>query len=44
MATAGKRTTVESVAFSPDGKMLATGSWDVTVEIWDVNVRERPDK
>jgi WD40 repeat protein len=31
---------VSSVAFSPDGKTLASGSWDHTVKLWVVDARQ----
>ncbi|KAM3104714.1 TIR domain-containing protein, partial [Phormidesmis sp. 146-33] len=36
----GHRGWVHSVSFSPDGKTLATGSYDNTVKLWDLQGRE----
>lgn len=35
--------TVRDVAFSPDGKLLATGSDDLTIRLWDMENREYLD-
>ena len=34
-AVRGHKGTVSSVAFSPDGATIVTGSWDGTVRLWD---------
>jgi WD40 repeat protein len=37
---AGHSALVSSVAFSPDGKTLANGSWDNTIKLWNVETGE----
>jgi WD40 repeat protein len=35
---------VESIAFSPDGQLLASGSWDNFITLWDVSTAFNPEK
>ena len=33
----GNSSGISVLSFSPDGRYLASGSWDLTVTLWDVN-------
>ena len=37
----GHTDAVQSVAFSPDGQMLASGSWDSTIRLWNPNTAQQ---
>ncbi|TMD45722.1 MAG: hypothetical protein E6I90_06830, partial [Chloroflexi bacterium] len=32
---------VQAVAWSPNGRRIASGSWDATVQIWDATTGQR---
>jgi eukaryotic-like serine/threonine-protein kinase len=33
----GHKFGVQALAWSPDGKRIASGSWDTTVQVWDAS-------
>jgi RNA polymerase sigma factor (sigma-70 family) len=41
---AGHKDTVCALAFSPDGKKLASSAWDATLRLWDLDARKELHK
>ena len=41
--TDAHRNLITSVAFSPDGTKIVTGSWDKTIKVWDMVKWSRKD-